>query len=126
ATINWETLKSHDPSCSIALRIAPYPGPFAADDTTARFVVGEAKSLVDLAASHGIALSEFQIDFDCAQKNLREFRAWLRVLREVVHPLRFVITALPAWLDDPEFVQLLREADGYVLQVHSVPHSNAH
>ena len=126
ANINWETLKSRDVSCSIALRIAPYPGPFFADDTTSRFIVDEAKSLVDLAASHGVALSEFQIDFDCAQKDLREFRAWLRVLREAVHPLRFVITTLPAWLDDPEFVPLLREADGYVLQVHSVPHSNAH
>src|SRR5437868_5426488 len=126
ANINWETLKSHDVSCSVALRIAPYPGPFAADDARARFIVGTAKSLVDLAASHGIALSEFQLDFDCAQKDLREFRAWLRVLREAVYPLRFVITTLPAWLDDPEFVPLVREADGYVLQVHSVPRSNAH
>jgi hypothetical protein len=124
ANINWEMLKSHHVSCSIALRIAPYPGPFVADDTAARFIVGVAKSLVDLAASHGIALRELQIDFDCAQKNLREFRAWLRVLREAVHPLRFVITTLPVWLDDPEFVPLLREADGYVLQVHSVPRSN--
>src|SRR5438477_12539740 len=126
ADINWETLKSHDVSCSLALRIAPYRGPFAADDARARFIVGAAKSLVDLAASHGIALSEFQLDFDCAQKDLREFRAWLRVLREAVYPLRFVITTLPSWLDDPEFVPLVREADGYVLQVHSVPYSNAY
>jgi hypothetical protein len=124
ANINWEVLKSHDVSCSIALRIAPYPGPFVADDTTARFIVSVAKSLVDLATSHGVALREFQIDFDCAQKDLREFRGWLRVLHEAVHPLRFVITTLPAWLDDPEFVPLLRETDGYVLQVHSVPRSN--
>ena len=124
ANINWEVLKSRDLSCSIALRIAPYPGPFVADDTAARFIVSVAKSLVDLATSHGVALREFQIDFDCAQKDLREFRAWFRVLREAVHPLRFVITTLPAWLDEPEFVPLVREADGYVLQVHSVPTSN--
>ena len=124
ANVNWEILKSHDVPCGIALRIAPYPGPFAGDDTTARLIVGVAKSLVDVAGSHGIAPSEFEIDFDCAQKDLREFRAWLRVLREAVYPLRFVITTLPAWLDDPEFVPLVREADGYVLQVHSVPLSN--
>jgi Protein of unknown function (DUF3142) len=123
ANINWEMLKSHDVSCGLALRIAPYPGPFAADDTTARFIVNVGKSLIDLAASHGVALSEFQIDFDCAQKDLREYHAWLRTLRDAVHPLRFVITTLPAWLDDPEFVPLLRETDGYVLQVHSVPSS---
>src|SRR5947209_17480283 len=30
ANINWETLKTRDVSCSIALRIAPYSGPFVA------------------------------------------------------------------------------------------------
>jgi hypothetical protein len=124
ANIDWQMLKSHEVSCSIALRIAPYPGPFVAHDTAAQFIIDVAKSLVDLAASHGIVLSEFQIDFDCPQRNLQAYRVWLRALREAVHPLRFVITTLPAWLDDPEFVPLLREADGYVLQVHSVPNSN--
>jgi hypothetical protein len=124
ANINWEMLRSHNVSCGIALRIAPYPGPFSADDATARFIVGVARSLVDLAASRGVALSEFQIDFDCAQKNLCAYRAWVRALREAVHLLRFVLTTLPAWLDDPEFVSLVRDADGYVLQVHSVPISN--
>ena len=124
ANINWEMLRSHNVSCGIALRIAPYPGPFSADDATARFIVGVARSLVDLAASRGVVLSEFQIDFDCAQKNLCAYHAWVRALREAVHPLRLVLTTLPAWLDDPEFVPLLRDADGYVLQVHAVPTSN--
>lgn len=124
ANINWEMLRSHNVSCGIALRIAPYSGPFSSDDGTTRFIVGVAKSLVDLAAGHGVALSEFQIDFDCAQKNLWAYRTWVRALREAVHPLRFILTTLPAWLDDPEFVPLLRDADGYVLQVHSVPTSN--
>jgi Protein of unknown function (DUF3142) len=124
ANINWEMLRSHNVSCGIALRIAPYSGPFLSDDVTARFIVGVAKSLVDLAASRGVVLSEFQIDFDCAKKNLCAYRAWVHALREAVHPLRFVLTTLPAWLDDPEFVPLVRAADGYVLQVHSVPASN--
>src|SRR5436309_11454844 len=34
ANINWEMLRSHNVSCGIALRIAPYPGPFSADDAT--------------------------------------------------------------------------------------------
>ena len=122
--INWQTLESSGRSCSIALRIAPYPGALPSDDTTAQFIGGEAKSLVDIAASHGISISEFQIDFDCTQKNLRAYRGWLRSLKQAIHPLRFVLTTLPAWLDDPEFGSLVREADGYVLQVHSVPISN--
>jgi hypothetical protein len=122
--IYWEMLESHGAPCGIALRIAPYPGPLSSDDTTAKFIVGIAKSLIEVTASHGVALSEFQIDFDCTQKNLRAYRGWLRRVREAIHPLRFVVTTLPSWLDDPEFVPLVREADGYILQVHSVPISN--
>ena len=121
--INWRMLGSHGASYGIALRIAPYPGPIPPDDTTAQFIVRVARSLIDLATSHGVALSEFQIDFDCPQKNLRGYRGWLHSVREAIHPLRFVITTLPAWLDDPELVPLVREADGYVLQVHSVRNS---
>ena len=121
ANIDWEILRSRQIRCGLALRIAPFAVGSGRDDSNTRFVVDAAQSLVDIAASHGVALSEFQIDFDCTQKNLRAYRGWLRALRQAVHPVRFVLTTLPAWLDDPEFVPLVREADGYVLQVHSVP-----
>jgi hypothetical protein len=39
----------------------------------------------------------------------------------MIQPMKFVITTLPARLDEPEFPTLLHEVDGYVLQVHSVP-----
>ena len=121
AKIDWEMLRSRQIQCGLALRIAPSRVPFCDDDDNARFVVDAAKSLVDVAASHGVLLSEFQIDFDCPQKNLAAYRVWLRALRQAIHSVRLVLTSLPAWLDDPEFVPLVREADGYVLQVHSVP-----
>jgi len=121
ANIDWEIVKSRQIRCGLALRIAPFAVAFGRDDSNTRFVVDAAQSLVDIAASHNVALSEFQIDFDCPQKNLAVYRVWLRALRQAVHPVRLVLTTLPAWLDDPEFVPLVREADGYVLQVHSVP-----
>jgi len=68
-----------------------------------------------------VEIEEFQFDFDCAQKNLASYRTWLRTLKPIVRPARFVVTVLPAWLESSEFLQLVREADGYVLQVHSVP-----
>jgi hypothetical protein len=122
--IDWEMLRSRQIQCGLALRIAPFAVASGQGDSNTRFVVDAAQSLVDIAASQGVALSEFQIDFDCPQKNLAAYRAWLRALRQAVHPVRLVLTALPAWLDDPEFVLLVREADGYVLQVHSVPIAN--
>ena len=43
---------------------------------------------------HGVRLSEFQLDFDCAQQKLAGYRLWLGALRPMVRPVRFVITTL--------------------------------
>lgn len=121
ASIDWEILKQQGKPFSVAVRVAPFPGPFRPDDTAARALVDLTKSLLDEARAHNVKLEEFQLDFDCAQKSLGNYRVWLRMLRPIVGPTRFVITTLPAWLDESEFVPLVREVDGYVLQVHSVP-----
>ena len=120
-SIDWEAVRRQTQYCSVALRVAPFAGPFRAGDAPARVIVDVAKQLLDDAAAHDVKIEEFQFDFDCAQKNLDAYRTWLSILRPIVHPLRFVITVLPAWLDDPNFLPLVRETDGYVLQVHSVP-----
>jgi hypothetical protein len=124
ASIDWQAVKREADHCSIALRVAPFVGPFRGDDASARMIVDLTKQLLDEARAHDVKLEEFQFDFDCAQKNLGSYRAWLRTLRGIVHPTRFVVTVLPAWLDNSEFLPLVREADGYVLQVHSVPISS--
>jgi Protein of unknown function (DUF3142) len=125
ASIDWEVVKRQTKGCSIALRVAPYAGPFRADDSVARTIAGLVKELINDARIHGVDLEELQFDFDCARKNLAGYRTWLRSVRAIVHPIPFVITTLPAWLDDSEFRALVQETDGYVLQVHSVPISKA-
>ncbi|MGH7939226.1 MAG: DUF3142 domain-containing protein, partial [Bryobacteraceae bacterium] len=92
-----------------------------ARDPRFRAIESVARSLVAEADAHHVALQEFQLDYDCAQRNLGAYRAWLQQLRSAIQPARFVITALPSWLDEPEFATLARGVDGYVLQVHSVP-----
>ncbi|MEY2499664.1 MAG: hypothetical protein QOD12_3220 [Verrucomicrobiota bacterium] len=124
ASINWETLRNATKPVTIALRIAPFAGPFAADDTAARFIAATTKSLLEETQKEGVKLNAFQIDFDCAQKNLGGYRQWLGVLRPLLHPVRLIVTTLPSWLDEPEFARLIQEVDGYVLQVHSVPTSD--
>ena len=124
ATINWGTLERQHFSYGIALRVAPYTDSLIESGAPLPFIVTIAKSLLDEAKAHNLSVSEFQLDFDCAQKNLPDYRAWLQVLRQAIYPTHFVITTLPSWLNDPAFVPLVREADGYVLQVHSVPTSN--
>lgn len=125
ASIDWEMVRRETKHCSIAIRVAPFAGPFREGDAVAQTIVDLAKQLISDAHEHAVTLEEFQFDFDCARKNLGGYETWLRKLRAGVHPIRFVITTLPAWLDDSEFAALIREADGYVLQVHSVPIANA-
>lgn len=120
-SIDWEVVKRQTKRCSIALRVAPYSGPFRADDSVARTIADLVKELINEARIHGVDLAEFQFDFDCARKNLAGYRTWLQSFRAIVHPIPFVITTLPAWLDDSEFRALMQETDGYVMQVHSVP-----
>ena len=121
ANIDWPTLKNAGKPISLALRIAPYPGPFSKDDSASRYIADLAKSLLTSATAHGLTISEFQLDFDCAQKKLSGYSLWVEAVRTAVRPTRFVITTLPAWLNEPAFVPLVRLADSYVLQVHSVP-----
>ena len=121
ASIDWDAVRRQTQHCSIALRVAPFTGPIRANDSPARTIVDVTKQLLGVARTHDVKIEEFQFDFDCAQKNLGAYRAWLSMLRPIVHPIRFAITVLPAWLDEQEFFSLVRETDGYVLQVHSVP-----
>jgi hypothetical protein len=121
ANIDWPTLENAEKPIALALRVAPYPGPFSKEDFTARYISNVAKSLIAEAAAHGLNVSEFQLDFDCAQKKLSGYSLWVQAVLTAVHPTHFVITTLPAWLKEPDFVPLVRLVDGYVLQVHSVP-----
>lgn len=121
ASIPWNVLKASKQPYAIALRVAPFAGPFASDDGPMRTLSEVATSLLTEARTHGVTVNEFQLDFDCAQKKLAGYRIWLKALRPVVSPMPLVITTLPAWLDEPEFAPLVGDVDGYVLQVHSVP-----
>ena len=121
SNIDWPTLETAAKPIALALRVAPYPGPFSKDDIISKHIGDAAKSLITDASAHALNISELQLDFDCAQKKLSGYSLWLEAVRTVVHPTRFVITTLPAWLDEPAFVPLVRLADAYVLQVHSVP-----
>jgi hypothetical protein len=123
ANVDWQTLKNAKKPIALALRIAPYPGPFSKNDAAAKYIIEVAKSILTDAAAHGLNVSEFQLDFDCAQNKLSSYSTWVDAVRAVVHPTRFAITTLPVWLKEPAFVPLVRLVDSYVLQVHSVPTS---
>lgn len=67
----------------------------------------------------GFDAAEIQIDYDCPESKLDAYRQWLVPFRAKVAPTPVTITALPAWLRQPAFSNLVAASDGFVLQVHS-------
>lgn len=121
AAVDWSAVARLRKPVSLALRVAPFAGSLNVSDAPIKGVIAGARNLLAEASSRGIAVAELQLDFDCAQKKLAGYRVWLRTLRTALPGVRLVITTLPAWLEEGEFAKLIREVDGYVLQVHSVP-----
>lgn len=121
ASIDWNRLSRLTKPVSVALRIAPYRGPFDEDSDAAHSIISTTGRLLKAAQENGVKLAAFQLDFDCAQKSLSGYRIWVGLVRSVVRPVPLIVTTLPSWLDEPEFARLIGEVEGYVLQVHSVP-----
>jgi len=120
AGVDWAAVKAAGPA-ALVLRIDAYRGPFRADDHAGRAVVRFARRAVAEARGHGVAPAELQLDFDAASRTLDGYRRWVAAVRAAVD-VPVTLTVLPAWLDDnPEgFAALVRQADGYVLQVHAL------
>lgn len=117
--IDWKALHEAETPIGIGLRIDPLQGSTMGDEAVSR-LIEVSRSLIAKAKECGIEGSEFQVDYDCPQKKLADYRVWLGKVRAALKPTRFVITTLPAWLDEPEFAKMIAEVDSYVLQVHSV------
>lgn len=118
-SLDWSAL-AVAPRLGLALRLNAHSGPFARDDTTTRALVSLARELLAEAAAHHLRIAELHIDFDAATAKLPGYREWLLALRTAVAPVPLTFTALPTWLNSPDFPALARTADHYVLQVHSV------
>lgn len=123
-SLDHDALRQSRRPIGLAMRIGTFPGPFASDDARARWLAGLAASLVGEAESRQLEIGELQIDFDCAESKLAGYALWLGAIRRAVSPHPVVITALPSWLKRPDLRPLVRAADGFVLQVHSLerPH----
>lgn len=118
--LDGEALRAAGRPIALSVRIGPYAGPFAADDEAARTLVRTVSGAVASLLALGIEPAEVQIDFDAAESKLAGYAAWLRAIRAEVGSIPLTITTLPAWLDRPELRRVLRETDGFVLQVHSL------
>ena len=118
---DYAALKTLRARVGLVIRIGAFGGPFSAEDSVAGELAALLAEQLALARAAGLEPVELQVDFDCAEAKLAGYCAWMRALRVVAGSTRLVFTALPAWLRHPEaFAVLAREADGFVLQVHSL------
>lgn len=120
AAIDWAAVRALPTPVSIAMRISDFGGPFEEDGQVVKKLAATASSLLEKAHAEQVRCAEFQIDFDCAQKKLAAYARWLPSIRAAIQPVPLIITTLPTWLDEPALAHLLDQADGYVLQVHSI------
>ena len=118
--LDYAALSQTKRPIGLALRVGPYAGPLARADPGVNYLADLAQKLLTNAKSAGVDPCELQIDFDCASSRLDGYRTWLEVIRERIAPIPLVITALPAWLNEAPFKQLVTTVDGFVLQVHSL------
>jgi len=124
--IDWQTLREAGRPVGLALRIGRFQGwgggtgRFEDEPETVRRLAELAGELVEQARSHGVALREIQIDYDCPESKLSDYPVLVEAVRRGVAPAPVTITALPTWLRQQRaFRNLSRKADGVVLQVHS-------
>ncbi|MBN2181957.1 MAG: DUF3142 domain-containing protein [Sedimentisphaerales bacterium] len=130
--VNYRDLKMARKPVTLVLRIGPFSETFREKSKITELLSKLAGSLIIEAWENDIEPKELQIDFDCAESKLADYRQLVKALRGEISllrqkdstegqlPLPVVITALPCWLKHRSFKALAQEADGFVLQVHSV------
>jgi hypothetical protein len=104
-----------------ALRVSTFPSRFVEEPGIVRLLQGLTRDVAAEARAKGISLSEIQIDYDCPESKLDDYRDLLPGLRKAAAPVPLTFTALPSWMGQRRaFSKLIGAADGYVLQVHSL------
>jgi Protein of unknown function (DUF3142) len=115
------TLKTLGKPVGAALRVSEFPGLFAQKPGVVRLLEALIREVKTEARTKGIRLSEIQIDYDCPESKLADYRDVLPHLRRAASPLPLTITVLPSWMRHRRaFRTLIEETDGYVLQLHSL------
>ena len=102
------------PGCGLVVRIGASASRLEWTPSQIEIVAGVVRELAKLHPR------EIQCDYDCPQKRLPGYRVLLDALQSAAGTVPVLPTALPTWLDEPDFRKLIAGRGGYVLQVHSL------
>lgn len=118
--VKWSWLSEAGRAVGAAVRVGAYSGSFDPNEPTGKMLRNACRAAIESASAEGVPLTEIQIDFDSPQSQLAGYRRWIEHLEGEFDPTPVTLTALPSWMASPDFSSLVRAADGYVLQVHSL------
>lgn len=117
---DWTVLRETAMPVGLVVRIGRCESDWSASAPATATVVAACLRVMSRAREHGVDPAELQLDFDAATTHLAAYRALLEQIRARVAPRTLVITALPSWMDSPDFAALVGAVDAYGLQVHSL------
>jgi hypothetical protein len=113
--VDWPALAATRKSVTAVIRI---DGHVALRDANFRAQIA---SLESIWRARHVRLAGTEVDYDCGAARLSEYAEFLTALRrDLPRDQRLSITALPSWLDYPDFASVAAAADEMVLQVHAV------
>ena len=118
--LDYEALRVSNCPLGLAIRINAYSGSFDETAEATGLIADVADTVVRRARAAGLSVHELQLDFDCPESKLAGYRVWVKAVRQRVGDVPLVVTALPSWMNSPEFTPLVRAAGTFVLQVHSL------
>jgi len=125
--IKWPYLTQTETSATLAFRINAQASKFFASDaiySIADYIKDAIGKTIKSAPQDEIVGVQF--DYDCPTSKLRDYARFVKIMKERLKPFKeklaefnISITALPTWLQDKDFMELIQTTDYYVLQLHS-------
>jgi len=116
----WKAVRESNRPTGLVVRIPNALGGLGSNPAQSESFVALSRSLLNAAQEAQVSVSEIQVDYDCPESKLAGYSRFIQQVKARLNGIRIRFTALPAWLGHPEFATLARQADGYVLQVHSL------
>jgi len=118
--VNWAYLSGKKVVADIRMRtdLSKF---FKAKDQmqAAQYLAKNVSEIISEAKKSGADIKGIELDYDCPTSKLADFERFLSSFRQEMKDLTLSITALPTWMDSPDFRSLISCVDHYVLQIHS-------
>jgi hypothetical protein len=116
----WTAVATTHKPGGLVIRIPHADGGLGSSPAHAAVITDLIRSSLGDARAAGVQTPEVQIDYDCPESKLGSYVTFLRGVKTAFPCTPVVFTALPSWLENAHFRDLVRAAGGYVLQVHSL------